>query len=57
MCINAFPLYQYLPTLNPSCCRMTKHFDYSGYEGVVAFEDFCVSNNELYDKYLDSCEI
>jgi len=57
MCINAFPLYQSLPKLNPSCCRMKKHFDHGGYEGVIAFEDFCVSNDNTYNKNLDRCEI
>ena len=52
MCMEKFPYYQNLPSINPYCCRMLKQ----SYRGdVVAFEDFCTSTTQVAT-YLDKCE-
>ena len=51
--MEKFPFYKYLPTINPSCCRMSIR---SLNGEVIAFEDFCVSVVNEISRFLDACE-
>jgi len=53
LCMERFPFYKYLPTINPSCCRMSIR---SLNGEVIAFEDFCVSVVNEIRRSLDACE-
>ena len=52
MCMEQDNGYDFLPTMNPYCCRMFKRKD----EKVVAFEDFCASSHD-FARWLEPCEM